>query len=134
MDPSQRNLEVARRYLEALEGFATGAALAGFFAPDVVHEEFPNRLNAQGMRRDLAALLAGAERGKQVLASQRYEVRNAVARGEFVALEILWRGVLAVPLANLPAGSEMRAHLGVFLEFQQGRIKAQRNYDCYQAW
>jgi ketosteroid isomerase-like protein len=26
----------------------------------------------------------------------------------------------------------LRAHLGVFLEFRDGRIVAQRNYDCYE--
>jgi hypothetical protein len=133
-DASQRNLEIAHRYLRALEQFATGDALAAFFAPEVLHQEFPNRLFAHGMRRDLAVLLAGAERGRRLLAGQCYEVQNAVARGEFVALEILWTGTLAAPLGTLPPGAELRAHVGVFLEFQNGKIKAQRNYDCYDPW
>jgi hypothetical protein len=36
------NLEIARKYLQALERGETGAALGSFFAPDVVLEEFPN--------------------------------------------------------------------------------------------
>ena len=133
-EPAQQNLQTARRYLRALEQFATGDALAEFFDPTVVHEEFPNRIFDKGMRRDLAALLSGAERGKQILVSQSFEVHNAVAAGQHVAIELDWTGTLAVPLGTLPAGAQMRAHLGVFIEFENGKIKAQRNYDCYEPW
>src|SRR5439155_2491237 len=36
--------ELARRYLEAIQGGVTGEALAAFFAPDVVQVEYHNRL------------------------------------------------------------------------------------------
>lgn len=51
-----------------------------------------------------------------------------------VALEVLWIGKLAVPLGNLQAGSEMRAHSAMFLEFRDGKIVDQRNYDCFEPW
>jgi ketosteroid isomerase-like protein len=125
------NLQAARRYLSAVESGATGDALAAFFTDDVVQEEFPNRLVPTGARRDLRALLEGAERGQTVLTAQRYEIRNAIASGDHVALEVLWTGTLAIPIGSVPAGGEMRAHFGVFLEFRDGRIAAQRNYDCF---
>ena len=59
------NLEIARRYLQALERGDTGEDLSRFFAPDVVLEEFPNRLTPLGQRRDLTAVLEGAEFGKK---------------------------------------------------------------------
>jgi ketosteroid isomerase-like protein len=77
-------------------------------------------------------MLAGAERGQGLLSSQRYAVRHTVAEGDSVALEIDWTGTLAVPLANLPAGATMRAAIGAFLTFRDGRIVSQRNYDCYE--
>ena len=117
-----------------MEEGATGPALAEFFAPDVIQEEFPNRIFAQGARRDLAKMLEGAERGRQIMASQRYEIRNIVASGDHVALEILWLGTLAIAFGTLAAGSELRAHIGVFIEFRDGKIVAQRNYDCYEPW
>lgn len=125
------NLQTARRYLEAIDRGAPWDEMAAFFTEDVVQEEFPNRLVPGGARRGLEDLRAGAERGKLVMAAQRFDVRNAIARGDQLALEAVWTGTLAVPLGSLPAGGEMRAHFGVFLEFRDGRIAAQRNYDCF---
>ena len=145
VDPAARdphreaaNLETARRYLAAIEastagdrGAASGGA-EGFFAPDVVQEEFPNRVVPNGARRDLTALHEAAERGRKVLRGQRYEVRAAYAVGDTVILETLWVGTLAVPLGTIPAGGEMRAHFAVVLELRDGRIVRQRNYDCFE--
>jgi len=51
--------------------------------------------------------------------------------GDEVAVELEWKGVLAVPLGNLPAGYEMKADVAMFLTFRDGKIVSQRNYDCY---
>ncbi|MBD0742272.1 hypothetical protein BG418_12380 [Streptomyces sp. CBMA152] len=126
------NVEVALRYHEAVSQGATGQELARFFHEEAVQQEFPNSLFPDGVRRDLTAVLKDAERGQQVLTRQRFEVHNAVASDDLVALEVTWTGTLAVPLGDLPAGYELRAHIGVFLEFRDGRIHAQRNYDCYE--
>ena len=136
-DPEREaaNLETARRYLAAIEGESAGGARGSadaFFAADVVQEEFPNRLVPTGARRDRAALREAAERGRAVLRAQRYEVRAAYAVGETVVLEVLWVGTLAIPVGSLAAGQEMRAHFAVFLEFRDGRIRRQRNYDCFE--
>src|SRR5215831_16546224 len=101
-------LELARRYFAALEGGATGEELAAFYAPEVVQEEFPNRLSPQGARRDLAAILEAAERGRKVMAAQRYEILHAVADGDRVAVEFRWSGTLAIPVGSLPARAEMK--------------------------
>lgn len=130
----EQNLETARAYLAAIEGGATGEALARWFTEDVVQEEFPNRLVPAGARRGLAELLEGAVRGQKVMQAQRYEVLSAIASGERVALEVQWTGTVAIPLGSLPAGGQMRARFGVFLDFRDGRIAAQRNYDCFDPW
>ena len=133
-DLATRNLEIVRQYLAAIEQSLSEETLSGFFAPDVVQEEFPNRFFPSGTRRDLPAILAGAQRGKQLLSRQRYDVRNAVADDRRVALEILWRGTLAADVAGQTAGAEIRAHLAVFIEMENGKITSQRNYDCYEPW
>jgi len=125
--------EITRRFFTALETGATGDTLATFYAPDVVQEEFPNRVSPQGARRDLAALLASAERGQKVMATQRYEIVNLIAAGDRVAVEFLWSGRLAITIGTLPAGHEMRGHFATFLEFREGKIVRQTNYDCLEA-
>jgi ketosteroid isomerase-like protein len=74
----------------------------------------------------------GAERGAQVVRSQRYDVKRAVVQGDRVALEMTWTAVLAVPVGTLSAGDEMRAHLAMFVDVSDGKISAQRNYDCFE--
>ena len=128
------NLAIARRYLEALENGAEGAALAEFFTADAVQEEFPNRLSPIGAHRDLKALLDTARKGKKTLRAQKYDILNSIVDGDSVALEVFWSGYLAIPVDTLPADSEMRAHLSIWLEFKDGKIARQHNYDCFDPW
>ncbi|MBI5876379.1 MAG: nuclear transport factor 2 family protein [Chloroflexi bacterium] len=134
MSSESSNLELVRRYLAAIEHGAEGELLAAFFTPDVVFEEKPNRLAPNGSQQDLSAMQAAAARGKRVIAAQRYEIQNALASGDQVALEVVWSGILAIPFGTLPAGGSLRAHFAIFLEFRDGRIARQRNYDCFEPW
>jgi len=59
------HLETARSYLKAIEQGEKGAGLSKFFAPDVVFEEFPNRLTPLGKKRYLDENTEGAEKGKR---------------------------------------------------------------------
>ncbi|MFE0103705.1 nuclear transport factor 2 family protein [Streptomyces sp. NPDC059009] len=129
--PQHAHIATAVRYHEAVARGAVGEELARFFHADAVQHEFPNALFPDGVRRDLSAVLESAERGRGVISHQRFEVHNAVASGDQVALEVTWTGTLAVGLGGLPAGRVLRAHIAVFLEFRDGRIVSQRNYDCY---
>jgi ketosteroid isomerase-like protein len=126
------NIDTAVRYHQAVSGFAGGDELAAFFHPDATHHELPNALFPDGNIRDLAGLRAAAEAGRAALSAQSFEVISALAAGDHVALEATWTGTLAVPLGELPAGHTLRAHIAAFLEFRDGKIIAQRNYDCYE--
>jgi len=66
------------------------------------------------------------------MTSQKYEIRNELASGDKVALEIDWTGTLAVPFQTISTGGQMRAYFAAFLEFKDGKIVPQRNYDCYE--
>ncbi|WP_282793909.1 nuclear transport factor 2 family protein [Streptomyces sp. CC224B] len=130
--PAETLTDIAVRYHRAVGAGATGDELAAFFTPDVVQRELPNLLFPRGAVRDLTGILDAAEAGRATLRRQTYDVRDAVAAGEKVALEVEWTGELAVPLGALPAGHVLRARIAVFLDFRDGRIRAQRNYDCYE--
>jgi ketosteroid isomerase-like protein len=125
------NLELARRYLAAIEAGAVGDDLAAFFSPDIEQIEFPNLLVPTGARRGRSQMLEGALRGQKVLREQRYQVEHVFADGNSVVLEVLWVGTLAIERGDIPAGQEMRAHFALMLELKDGRIAVQRNYDCF---
>jgi ketosteroid isomerase-like protein len=126
-------LRLAREYLESI-GAAEELSGLRFFADDVIQVEFPNRLMPNGATRDLAALREGAERGRKVMTAQRFEVLNAIASGDQVAVEALWTGTLAVPMGSIPVGGQMRARFAIFLTYRDGKIVRQHNYDCFDPW
>ena len=125
------HLERAQAYFAAIQARAD---LAAFFCKDVVQVEFPNRLVPAGATRDLAALAQAAERGKQAVSAEQYEIVNAVEQGDRLALEVIWTATLSVALGSLPVGGVLRAHFGVFLTFRDGLILSQHNYDCFDAF
>ena len=128
------NLEITKRYLEALESGVYDTELAEFFTKDVIQEEFPNRLSPIGVHRNLSAILDSARKGRQLLRAQKFEILNAIVDGDRVALEVFWSGLLAEPVDSLPADSEMRAHFSMWLQFKDGKIARQHNYDCFDPW
>ena len=51
-----------------------------------------------------------------------------------VAVELEWEATLGITVQTNPAGGKMRAHFADFFEIADGRIKRQRNYDCFDPW
>ena len=133
MSVPTENLAIARRYLKAIESGTLGDEIAQLFSPEVVVQIFPSRFFPNGSLDDLAGIKAAAERGQKVMSTQKYQIRNEIADGNQVALEIDWTGTLSVPFQSIPAGGQMRAHFAAFLEFKDGKIISQRNYDCYES-
>ncbi len=128
------NIALIREYLQALESMAKGDALERFFAPDARQVELPNRLNPNGGSSDLATLLSRAESAPKLLRSQTYTVVSELAAGSRVVVEATWSGVLATAFGDVPAGTEMKAHFAMFFDIAEGRIRSQRNYDCFEPW
>jgi ketosteroid isomerase-like protein len=127
--PAMTNVELVTRYLHAI---AAGEPFVTFLAPEMVFEELPNRVFPRGARSDVAAMQLAAERGKQLLRSQSYEILGAIADGERVALEVAWTGVLAIGFGTKQPGDALRARCAMIFECRAGKIVAQRNYDCYE--
>jgi ketosteroid isomerase-like protein len=127
-----RNLERAIAWVRAIESGATGDALVDFVTPDIVHEDMPNRVFPKGSKSDLRAMREASERGQKIMRRQRYDIVSAVGSGNTVAMELDWWAELAVPVAGLEPGDEMRARVAIFIEFRDGRICYQRDYCCYE--
>jgi len=86
------------------------------------------------VKSSLADMKRESEKGKKSVVRPSYTVRNAVASGDWVAFQVDWEGVLAVPVAGLEAGATMRAYFAMFLHFRDGQIVHQSNYDCFEPW
>jgi ketosteroid isomerase-like protein len=130
----EQNLKIATTYIAGLSAGAGPEDLEAFFAPDFIHEEFPNRLMPHGATRDLQSMKQARGRGKALLSAEHFEVLGALASGNHVAMELIWTGTVGIAAGPFVAGQELRARFAIFLEFRDGRIVRQRNYDCFDPW
>lgn len=122
----------ARAYVAAVEGGAVGDDLAAFYHPDVVQYEFPNRLMPNGAQRELADILRGAESGTKLMDRQIYDIHTVTELGDRVILEYTWTGYPRTPVGTVRPGEAMRARICQVIEYEDGLIIRQRNYDCFE--
>jgi ketosteroid isomerase-like protein len=132
--PDVNILDVARQYLSRLSDGAEPEELDSFFAPDVVQEEFPNRLLPHGAARNLQAMKEARARGRALLKEERFELVNAIAGDGKVAMEVIWTATVRDAAGPFAAGQALRARFALFMEFRDGRIVRQHNYDCFDPW
>src|SRR5678815_3254083 len=67
--------DIVTAYIRAIEAQDTDA-FDRHVHPDIELTEHPNRVSPAGMRADLAGMRAAGERGRKLMASQRYEIRH----------------------------------------------------------
>ena len=127
------NLKKVERYLRAIES-GDFASIVDLFSPDAVIEQLPNRIYPNGIKSGVSKMAEAFEKGRKLLSSQTYEITSSVSDGDKVSIEVVWTGNLAVAFGNLSVGSQMRAHSAMFFQFEDGKIRSQRNYDCFEAW
>jgi ketosteroid isomerase-like protein len=111
-------------YIRAIEAMDLDAVDA-FLHPDLETIEHPNQLNPVGKRYDRTAMRAAGERGKAVMASQRYEVRAITVEDDRATVQMAWTGVLT-------SGTEMRAEICSCIELRDGKVWRQEQYDCFR--
>jgi ketosteroid isomerase-like protein len=115
--------EIVIAYIGAIERMDL-EAVAGFLHPELEIREHPNKLSPAGRRSDLAAVKAAGERGKALMARQRYEIRSLIVEGDRACAQIAWTGVLM-------NGTEMRAEVCSVIELEGGKVRRQEQYDCF---
>jgi len=129
-----QNLETAKLYIARLSAGTGPEELGPFFTSDFLQEEFPNRLLPNGVTRDLEAMKEARARGKALLKAESFEIVNALATDDQVAMELIWTGTIGQAAGPFVAGQVLRARFAIFLIFRDGRIARQRNYDCFDPW
>jgi ketosteroid isomerase-like protein len=122
--------DIVTAYLRAIEARDT-EAVDRLLHPEVQLTEHPNRVSPAGMRADLAGMRAAGERGRKLMASERYEIRQMIVEGDRAAVQLTWSGTLAVAAGPLPAGHVMRAEICSILELKDGKVWRQEQYDCF---
>ena len=118
------NRELVLAYIAAVERHAPFDEIAAFLAPDARVIEHPNKITPAGKTYDLAAMRAANDRGRALLASERYDVRAVVADGDRVVVQSTWTGTLA-------DGRTMTAEICSVFELAGGKIVCQEQYDCF---
>lgn len=125
-------IHIVEEFLKTLETRTDFEELIPFYHPDVEQIEYPNLLTTVKTCRSLDDLRNAAEKGKGVLQSEKYEIINKYTSESVVIVEVVWRGVLDIPIGKLKPGDTMKAYFAQFYEFKDGRIIRQRNYDCFE--
>ena len=121
--------EIVTAYIRAVEAQDLDE-VGRLLHPEVENLEHPNKLLPAGQRYDLAAMRAAGERGRAVLASQRFEIRSIIVEGNRAAMQIAWSGTLKVAAGPMPAGHVLRAQVCSIIELRDGKIWRQEQYDC----
>ena len=124
--------QIAAAFIQTLQNRKSAEELMSFYHPDIEQIEYPNTLSKNTTIRKLNDLKLAAEKGKQVLQKEEYQILNSYTIGNTVILEALWTGTLAIPLGHIPVGGQMKSHFAQFFEFKDGKIIRQRNYDCFE--
>ena len=133
MDGAAGNVDVVERFLAAFDHrWPTEAELDELLAPEIRFVERPSLVSPKGSERDLAAMRAGIEAGRRLLAWQRYEVRDHVASGDTVATRMRWSGELAIDAGRWSKGTTLSAWCVAHYRLAAGRIVEIEQHDCYE--
>jgi ketosteroid isomerase-like protein len=124
------HFDLARGYLTALSEGHGPEAIARFFAEDAIQELLPSPLNPRGVRRNRPSIARSREKNLALFPTETNDLRGASGEGSKVALEVLWTGVASADRPGFSRGQLVESRSAVFLEFRDGLIFRQRNYDC----
>ena len=113
-------------------GVTDSKAYEAFLHKEVEFYEYPNLITKQGQVRNFFAALKGVEAGKNLMAEHSYKYLDWFELDEKLVIESLWTGTIAMDVAHLKKGDQLKAHICMIIYFKEGKIIRQRNYDCYE--
>jgi ketosteroid isomerase-like protein len=126
-------LEVVKNYLSLLEDFSTEPSkYVHVLHPEIEQTEYPNLITPKTKVRNVQMLLEGMAAGKQLLRSQSYEIQNTIESTDHLVVEVIWKGTVNKDLGPFKESQVLVATFCVVMEFKDGLIYRQRNYDCFE--
>lgn len=127
------HIDIARRYFYLLESFTTDiSAYRDILHPAIEQTEYPNAVVGQTVHRTLEKLNAGMEAGKKLLSSQKFDIRKFYELEDSLIIEAVWSGQIGESTGDFLYGKILTAYICIVMEFRDGKIYRQRNYDCYE--
>ena len=97
-------------------------------AETTVWSELPLPGSPEGRGGDRAALRLAAEQAVAAFPNRHMHIRNLVADGAQVALELDWSGTAVAALPGIAVGERVHLRLAMFLIFADGKIISQVDY------
>ena len=126
------NIKTYLAFIHNLVTYATDKeAYANIVHPEVTYFEYPNLIYRNGQVRGASKGFEGVAMGKKLLAEQQYNFVDFTETGNKLYVEGIWTGTLAIDAGALTKGQQLKAYLCMIVEFKDGKIYSQRNYDCY---
>jgi ketosteroid isomerase-like protein len=127
--------EVVERYLGLIADHGSDPAeLAALLHDDFRFVERPNLVSPSGSDRDREAVLRSLAAGRELLSSERYEVRDHLVSGDRIVTRVVWTGTVARDAGPFAAGAELRAESSMHFVVRGGLIVEQENFDCFHAF
>jgi predicted ester cyclase len=94
----------------------------------MVWSELPLPGSPEGRGGDRAALRVAAEHVVATFPNRHMRIRNLVADGAQVALELDWSGTAVTAMPGVAIGERMHVRMAMFLIFADGKIISQVDY------
>ncbi|UUL75269.1 nuclear transport factor 2 family protein [Pseudarthrobacter sp. Fe7] len=129
--PAASPLEHVLAFIRVLEAGGGAADIRPFLAEQFLLTEAPHLLAPEGSTRTLAAVLAGADQGREVVKDQQFTIRRTTCEGGRVAVEADWSATVQMDLRYWDRGETIRARTSSVFEVSSGLIVSQDSYDCY---
>jgi ketosteroid isomerase-like protein len=120
--------ELAIRHCVDLFNRCTLEYVDACFAANAEWIELPNPGVSAGHRGDRNFLRETAARHLSLFPDRQMRIRNLVAQGSQVVVELDWWGASAVALGDRPAGTQVRFCLASFFTLIDGLIVRQTDY------
>ncbi|HNP47513.1 MAG TPA: nuclear transport factor 2 family protein [Bacteroidia bacterium] len=126
-----KHITLVKNLLSDLAAGKSGEEISVYYHPSIKQIEYPNALNVHGGISDFKTIIDRVNKGKQFVRSQDFDIQREFECGNTVIVEIVWRASFTIPVGNTQAGEEIKAFFALFVEFENEKIIAQRNYDCF---
>ncbi len=123
------SLVTVRQFIETYN-LSVRKAYEQFAAEDYEWREAPTSLFPKGRSGGLREVLEAVSLSEGALRDESIEIVSSIASGDAVALEGIWRAIVAADGAGAQVGAKIEARLAMFLRVRDGKIASSHEYVC----